>query len=102
MRRSLPCAYEKRSGGFTSWIVQPAAAPTEAYYPVGPRETWHKHRLNCMASDASAKPRCRRRVSRALVNIAVLDRDVFTVPVDELREIQTELTLVGGDVKFRR
>ena len=37
-----------------------------------------------------------------LADIAVLDRDVFTIPADELRETQTDLTIVGGDVKFRR
>ena len=37
-----------------------------------------------------------------LADIAVLDRDVFTVPPDELRETRTELTIVGGAVKFRR
>jgi hypothetical protein len=37
-----------------------------------------------------------------LADFAVLDRDVFTIPESELRETQTELTIVGGEVKFRR
>ena len=37
-----------------------------------------------------------------LADIAVLDRDVFTIASDELRETQTDLTIVGGEVKFRR
>ena len=40
--------------------------------------------------------------SGKLADIAVLDRDVFSVPEHELRETQTELTIVGGEVKFRR
>ena len=37
-----------------------------------------------------------------LADIAVLDRDVFTVPEDDILETQTDLTLVGGAVKYRR
>jgi len=37
-----------------------------------------------------------------LADIAVLDRDVFAAPADDLRETRTEMTIVGGAVKFRR
>lgn len=37
-----------------------------------------------------------------LADIAVLDRDVFTAPDDDLLGAQPDLTMVGGAVKFRR
>ena len=37
-----------------------------------------------------------------LADIAVLDRDVFSVPEDDILETQTDLTMVGGAVKYRR
>lgn len=37
-----------------------------------------------------------------LADIAVLDRDVLSVPQDDLLATQPDLTMVGGAVKFRR
>ncbi len=37
-----------------------------------------------------------------LADIVILDRDVFTVPDDDILETQPDLTIVGGAVKFRR
>ncbi len=37
-----------------------------------------------------------------LADIVVLDRDVFTVADDDILETQPELTIVGGEVKFRQ
>ncbi|MFP6729090.1 MAG: amidohydrolase [Alphaproteobacteria bacterium] len=37
-----------------------------------------------------------------LADIAVLDRDIFTVPDDDLLATQPDLTIVGGAVQFRR
>ena len=37
-----------------------------------------------------------------LADIAVLDRDVFTVPDDDILGARPDLTIVGGEVKFRR
>lgn len=34
-------------------------------------------------------------------DLVVLDRDYLTVPVDELREVQAILTMVGGEIVFR-
>ena len=34
-------------------------------------------------------------------DLVVLDRDYLTVPMDEVREIQPVLTMVGGEVVFR-
>ena len=36
-----------------------------------------------------------------LADVAVLDRDIFTVPTEEIREIGVTTTLVGGAVRFR-
>lgn len=37
-----------------------------------------------------------------LADVAVLDRDVFTIPVDEIRDTRVDLTIVGGVVRYRR
>ncbi|MGH7319693.1 MAG: amidohydrolase [Candidatus Rokuibacteriota bacterium] len=37
-----------------------------------------------------------------LADVAVLDRDAFTVPVDAIRETRVDLTIVGGRVRYRR
>ncbi len=37
-----------------------------------------------------------------LADVAVLDRDVFSVPKDDILETQTDLTIVAGKVKYRR
>lgn len=37
-----------------------------------------------------------------LADVAVLDRDYFTIPTEEIRGIQVDLTVVGGRVVFER
>jgi predicted amidohydrolase YtcJ len=37
-----------------------------------------------------------------LADVAVLDRDLFTIPPEEIRETQVVATLVGGETRFRR
>lgn len=37
-----------------------------------------------------------------LADLAVLDRDYFTIPVEEIREVQVEQTIIGGQTVFRR
>ncbi|MBM3570954.1 MAG: amidohydrolase [Alphaproteobacteria bacterium] len=37
-----------------------------------------------------------------LADIAVLDRDVLTIPVADIRRVQADLAIVGGAVKYRR
>jgi hypothetical protein len=37
-----------------------------------------------------------------LADIAVLDRDYFSVPEEEIKDIQVEMTIVGGDVLWER
>jgi hypothetical protein len=37
-----------------------------------------------------------------LADIAVLDRDVFSVPTDAIRDTRVDMTIVGGAVKYRR
>ncbi|MGI9626349.1 MAG: amidohydrolase [Longimicrobiales bacterium] len=37
-----------------------------------------------------------------LADIVVLDRDILTVPVEELEEAQVDLTLIGGEVRYAR
>jgi hypothetical protein len=37
-----------------------------------------------------------------LADLAVLDRDYFTCPEEEIKDIQVELTVVGGKVAYRR
>jgi hypothetical protein len=37
-----------------------------------------------------------------LADVAVLDRDFFTIPADAIRDVQVDMTIVGGVVRFRR
>ncbi len=37
-----------------------------------------------------------------LADLAVLDRDYFTIPVEEIREVQVEQTIIGGEIAFQR
>jgi predicted amidohydrolase YtcJ len=37
-----------------------------------------------------------------LADITVLDRDIMTIPDDEIPETRVDLTIVGGDVRFER
>lgn len=37
-----------------------------------------------------------------LADLAVVDRDIFTVPVDEILDARVDMTLVGGRVVYRR
>jgi hypothetical protein len=37
-----------------------------------------------------------------LADMAVLDRDYFSVPEEEIKEIEVEMTIVGGEVVYRR
>lgn len=37
-----------------------------------------------------------------LADLAVLDRDYFSIPTEEIREVQVEMTIVGGEIMFRR
>ena len=37
-----------------------------------------------------------------LADIAILDRDLFRLPAEEIREIQVVTTIVGGAVAYRR
>jgi predicted amidohydrolase YtcJ len=37
-----------------------------------------------------------------LADVAVLDRDFFTIPVHEIREVRVDMTIVGGVVRYRR
>lgn len=37
-----------------------------------------------------------------LADIAVLDRDVLTIPSDDIKNTRADLTIVGGRVKYRR
>lgn len=37
-----------------------------------------------------------------LADLAVLDRDLFTIAADEIRDVRVDLTLVGGQVVHRR
>jgi predicted amidohydrolase YtcJ len=37
-----------------------------------------------------------------LADMAVLDRDYFSVPEEEIKDIQVEMTIVGGDVLWER
>jgi predicted amidohydrolase YtcJ len=37
-----------------------------------------------------------------LGDIVVLDRDILTIPEEEIPEVQVDLTIVGGEVRFRR
>ena len=37
-----------------------------------------------------------------LADIAVLDRDIFTIDSDEIRNVQVDMTIVGGVVRYQR
>ena len=37
-----------------------------------------------------------------LADVVVLDRDLFRIPADEIRDVQVVMTIVGGEVVFRR
>jgi len=37
-----------------------------------------------------------------LADLAVLDRDYFAVPDEEIKDIQVDLTIVGGQVVWER
>ena len=37
-----------------------------------------------------------------LADLAVLDRDYMTIPVDEIRDIKAVMTMVGGDIVFQQ
>jgi len=34
--------------------------------------------------------------------MVVLDRDIFTVPVEEIKNIGVDLTIVGGIIRYHR
>jgi len=37
-----------------------------------------------------------------LADVAVLDRDILSIPAEEIRDLEVEMTLVGGEVMYRR
>jgi predicted amidohydrolase YtcJ len=37
-----------------------------------------------------------------LADMVVLDRDIFTIPKEEIREVKVDMTIVGGEVRFQR
>ncbi len=37
-----------------------------------------------------------------LADLAVLDRDYFTIPVEQIREVVVEQTIIGGQIAFQR
>jgi hypothetical protein len=37
-----------------------------------------------------------------LADIAVLDRDIFTIDSDEIRDVQVDMTIVGGVIRYQR
>lgn len=37
-----------------------------------------------------------------LADVAVLDRDLFTIPSDAIRDVQVDMTIVGGAVRYQR
>jgi predicted amidohydrolase YtcJ len=37
-----------------------------------------------------------------LADVAVLDRNFFTIPADEIRDVQVDMTIVGGVVHYQR
>ena len=37
-----------------------------------------------------------------LADVAVLDRDFFTIPADEIRDVCVDMTIVGGVVRYQR
>ncbi|MCH9672351.1 MAG: amidohydrolase [Gammaproteobacteria bacterium] len=76
----------------TSLDAREAVSPTEAlraYTTLGAfsgREEQHKGSLEI----------------GKLADIAVLDRDLFSIAHDDIREIKVDVTIVGGEVKYRR
>ena len=37
-----------------------------------------------------------------LADMAVLDRDILSIPAEEIKDMQVEMTIVGGKIVFRR
>ena len=37
-----------------------------------------------------------------LADLAVLSADLMTIPEDQIKDIKTDLTIVGGKIVFRR
>ena len=37
-----------------------------------------------------------------LADVAVLDRNFFTIPADEIRDVRVDMTIVGGVVRDQR
>jgi hypothetical protein len=37
-----------------------------------------------------------------LADVAVLDRNIFSIPSDEIRDVQVDMTIVGGVVRYQR
>ena len=37
-----------------------------------------------------------------LADVAVLDRNIFSIPADEIRDVQVDMTIVGGVVRYQR
>ena len=37
-----------------------------------------------------------------LADMAVLDRDILSIPAEEIKDMQVEMTIVGGDIVFQR
>ncbi len=37
-----------------------------------------------------------------LADMVVLDRDIFTLPADEIKEVKVETTIVGGEIVYQR
>ena len=36
-----------------------------------------------------------------LADMVVLDRDIFSIPAEEIKDIQVEMTIVGGDIVYQ-
>jgi predicted amidohydrolase YtcJ len=37
-----------------------------------------------------------------LAYMVVLDRDIFTIPEDEIKDVKVETTIVGGEIVYQR
>ena len=37
-----------------------------------------------------------------LADMVVLDRDIFSIPAEEIKDLQVEMTIVGGEVIFQK
>lgn len=37
-----------------------------------------------------------------LADLAVLDRDIFTIPEDEIKDVKADVTILGGKVVYQR